>query len=498
MLRRDLGRHQLLDRAAGGALSGDDEHAGAAGREVRAQVGHRAFQLAPVGRRGLDADAVDIRVFAGQLGERPPRALRLLRVRRDLGQIAVRRRAEIDRGLPACRGRRPGRFEELLPGADEVGRAGADLLRIGQQHVTAAGHRIGEQGQFALAEHRDERLHALDRDAAGQLGEHFGQVRVGLVRGGELRRALLDVRREQQFAARRRGDPLDLAGQRTLVGHRERADLADLVAPELDADRMLRSGPEQVEDAAADRELAALLDHVHARVRQLDQPFEQVLEALLLADDQVDRRERAEPGGHRLDEAAHGRDHDPQVLVPGVQAVQHFQPPPDGVRARRKALVRQRLPGREVGHAIGAEQRAERRGQLVGLASGGGDGQHRTARAAALGVFGQRGGHELPYGDSALQFEQRGVARSTTPRSAGSGRMAWRSPDSTASVTVPAYVAAPTGFRSPAITSANRGSCRSTAPGSSEPTRSSTCSAPASAYRRTVAATSSIGPVTVA
>ncbi len=60
-------------------------------------------------------------------------------------------------------------------------------------------------------------------------------------------------------------------GNRALVGDREHPHLGDLVTPELDAHRVLGGRREDVEDAAAHRELAALADHVDARVGQLDQ-----------------------------------------------------------------------------------------------------------------------------------------------------------------------------------------------------------------------------------
>lgn len=72
-------------------------------------------------------------------------------------------------------------------------RAGADLLGIGEQHVRALGHGVGEQLQLALAQHRDERLHALARDAVGELGEHLGELGVRRVRLGQLGGAGLHV-----------------------------------------------------------------------------------------------------------------------------------------------------------------------------------------------------------------------------------------------------------------------------------------------------------------
>lgn len=165
---------------------------------------------------------------------------------------------------------------------------------------------------------------------------------------------------------------------------------------------MLRGRAEHVEDAAADRELAALLDHVDAGVGQLDQALQHALELLLLADLQVDRRERAQARRHRLDEAADGRDDDAGRRG-APQAVQHFQAPADGVRARGQALVGQRFPGREVDHLIGAEQGGQRRGQLVGLSARGGDGEDRPALFACF-VCGQRGHDELTGRDGALDL----------------------------------------------------------------------------------------------
>ena len=60
-------------------------------------------------------------------------------------------------------------------------------------------------------------------------------------------------------------------GNRALVGDREHPHLADLVTPELHAHRVLGGRREDVEDAAADGELAALADHVDPRVGQFHQ-----------------------------------------------------------------------------------------------------------------------------------------------------------------------------------------------------------------------------------
>ena len=76
---------------------------------------------------------------------------------------------------------------------------------------------------------------------------------------------------QQQLAARRELHALDRLGQRPLVGDRERADLLDLVAEELDAHGVVGGRREDVEDAAAHGELAAAGDHVDPRVREVDE-----------------------------------------------------------------------------------------------------------------------------------------------------------------------------------------------------------------------------------
>ena len=76
---------------------------------------------------------------------------------------------------------------------------------------------------------------------------------------------------EQQLATRRELHALDRLGQRPLVGDRERPELLDLVAEELDAHGVVGRGREHVEDAAAHRELATAGDHVDAGVGEVDE-----------------------------------------------------------------------------------------------------------------------------------------------------------------------------------------------------------------------------------
>jgi hypothetical protein len=92
----------------------------------------------------------------------------------DLGKIAVCRSAKVDRRLATTRRDHPRSLEELLASANQVVGAGADLLRVDHQDVRSLGQDVREQLQLADAQDRDQRLHALDRNAAGQFGEHLG------------------------------------------------------------------------------------------------------------------------------------------------------------------------------------------------------------------------------------------------------------------------------------------------------------------------------------
>ena len=194
------------------------------------------------------------------------------------------------------------------------------------------------------------------------------------VLGGQLGGAVADVVGQQQFAARHGDQRVDVdLGDRPLVGDGEHPHLGDLVAPELDAHGVLGGGREDVEDAAAHRELAALADHVDAGVGQVDQPGDHVVEVGLGTDGQRHRLDVGEVGRHRLQQRPRRGHDDPQrraeALVVGMgQPAQQHHPRADGVDARRQPLVRQRLPGREQRDRV-TEDAAQFGGQVVGLAA---------------------------------------------------------------------------------------------------------------------------------
>ena len=157
---------------------------------------------------------------------------------------------------------------------------------------------------------------------------------------------------QQQLAAGRRPQAVLGDLQRALVGDLEVADLLDVVAPELHPQRVLLGGREHVEDAAADRELAALLDQLDPGVRGGRQALDDLVQVGALPAAQGDGLQVAEPLDLRLEHGADRRDDDRdragrRVVVARVgQPAQHREPPAHGVAARREPLVRQRLPGR--------------------------------------------------------------------------------------------------------------------------------------------------------
>ncbi len=108
--------------------------------------------------------------------------------------------------------------------------------------------------------------------------------------GQQLAGALPDVLGEQQLAARRRPQPVRGDLERALVDDAEVPDLLDLVTPELHAQRVFLGRREDVEDAAAHREVAAALDQFGAGVAGVDEVGDDVGElAAAVAGAQHDR-----------------------------------------------------------------------------------------------------------------------------------------------------------------------------------------------------------------
>src|SRR6202041_137322 len=112
------------------------------------------------------------------------------------------------------------------------------------------------------------------------------------------------LRGEQQLPAGRRPQPLRGGVQAALVGGAEVADLLDRVTPELHPEGMLLGGREHVQDAAPDRDLATMLDQVGARVPDVHQVRDDLLEVSRLATLQGYGLQVTQTAHHRLQQAA--------------------------------------------------------------------------------------------------------------------------------------------------------------------------------------------------
>ncbi len=393
-----------LDHPLRRSVSLAEQHDPGAVGDPAPDVGDRPLDVAAVllGRADVDRPAgiVGVVVEAERTHAPPGLALRE-HVLPYVADLAQRRGAEVDRGLATTGGGRPARAEELLGRRHQVVGSRAHPLGIEQEHVALRRQQV-DQHLHLVDQHRGEGLHALDCYALGHPVGELGQLGV---LGAERLGPAAYVVGEQELAARRRPEPLDrLEG--ALVGDRERADLVDVVAEELHPQRVLLGGREDVDDAAAHRELAALLDQVDAGVRRVGEPSYDVVEVGAVADGELDRLQVGQPLHLRLQHRADRRHHHVERAVALVgarvaQPAQHGQPAPDGVAAGAEPFVRERLPRRVVADPGGIEHVTQHLDQVLGLARGRGDHQH-----GAPGVD-QALDHERPQRSRTGQVERR-------------------------------------------------------------------------------------------
>ena len=146
-----------------------------------------------------------------------------------------------------------------------------------------------------------------------------------------------------ELVGRRDLDALPFS-QRALGEGREPAQRLDLDVEELDADRPLLGRRVDVEQPAAGRELAAVLDLVDALIAGRDESGHAVVEVEQVADAQLEGV-RAQRGiGHLLAERHRGDDDDRRVAgdrmlaagLPFKQRVERRHAQPDEVRRRRQ------------------------------------------------------------------------------------------------------------------------------------------------------------------
>ncbi len=147
--------------------------------EPALDVGERAGGVAAV---GLQARAATTRGFlassgaalGSERGDGPPRQAELAGAAPHVGQAAVGRGAR-GRSASPPRPRRSPRRPRGTPGWWRTGRARGCGPARGLHDDVGAGRQLVEQQYHVVDQDRGERLHALDRDALGDLAEHVGQ-----------------------------------------------------------------------------------------------------------------------------------------------------------------------------------------------------------------------------------------------------------------------------------------------------------------------------------
>ena len=263
-----------------------------------------------------------------------------------------------------------------------------------------------------------------------------GERRRGLLGGGEDdRRPVADQlqRRAKRFHRQQRGDvralgliachlrelamlerqlgrrvELDLLGlaERALGEGREPADRLDLVAEQLQPRGAVLGRAEDVEDAAAHRELAPVLDLVGALVARLDQELGDVGEVDLLAavEDEALAGAAAASGTASASATADATTTGCSLLVARcsagswlrlstVEGVQGADAKADQVRRRRQVRLVPGPPRGVVADPSRRQVRAEGAGQVAGADVVGGDHQRRAVGERLIGI--EQGGEQV-------------------------------------------------------------------------------------------------------
>ena len=177
--------------------------------------------------------------------------------------------------------------------------------------------------------------------------------------------------------------------QRALRERREGADLLDLVAEELDAQRLAAGRREDVDQAAADGELPPLLDTLDALVARRGEVLGERLDARLVAVRErsgagrsAARRQTLGDGGRRRADEPAGREHLERTRALADEVRRRLEPGAPAHAARRQER-----------HLVVADEPA---GGLRGVARVGVVGEERDE--AALDLLVDRRQHERKHG----------------------------------------------------------------------------------------------------
>ena len=182
--------------------------------------------------------------------------------------------------------------DEVALGLGEA--AGRHGRALGLERVRLAARELVELDGTGQGDRLGDGLLLPDLPDLGRLPDEVGgrERRDEVVRDGD-RRVVVRERRLHEVGAALGGrmDPRGVEGaERSLREGRERADRLDLVAEELEADRLPARRGEDVDDAAADSELAAFLDAIDPGVAGEGEVLGEAVGAGLVADLEDERR----------------------------------------------------------------------------------------------------------------------------------------------------------------------------------------------------------------
>ena len=384
--------------AAEEAVLGDDREAQAGGDEPVAEAGLGEAELRLRGAGAVDPRRAQAReVVGGALAVAPagPRDDRLVvgadellelrlglleRPRREVGGLG----AELDRLVAGDRAQADPRAL-VERGLDRV-RLDVEVVRVlvverGADVLPVVGERRGDllvggdDHRGVLRGEVEEGLEPVDGEQLRDVGPVLGVLERGDLRelavlGGELGR----------------GGDLDAVGlpQAALRERREPAERLDLDVEHVDADRALLGRRVDVEEAAADRELTAVLDLVDALVAGRDEVGADLVEVEELADPERERVRAELRVGDLLAERDGGDDDDRRLLA-GVallvleQRVEGGDAEADEVRRRREVRLVRDAAARVEAHGARREPVAEVGGEVAGLAVVARDDERGTA-----------------------------------------------------------------------------------------------------------------------
>ena len=334
--RADLGE-DLLDARLRAAAFGRDEHAEA----VLAQ---------PVDARREPVDVADDRI---ERARREHRRVGIVGRRRAAARCRPWCARAAARTTATAAARRPDRRRPTSPRACSRARASSSSSscarsrsRRGSTIATSAlaGSRSERRCSSAVSHGSHDSMPSKVCPSASRshCSRPHGSVRQQLGRAGA------HFVGRQQLAYREQPRVGEVA-VRTLVGDRELRQPVDLVAPEVDAHRMVGGRRVDVDDRTAHRELAARLDLVLAAVAHRDEPLDEVVAVDLRAGRR--RRSARRPrraGPSRCTSARIGATTTcGQVLATRAQPPHHPQAPAHRLGRGRHPFERQRLPRRE-------------------------------------------------------------------------------------------------------------------------------------------------------